>query len=144
MIPICHRLRRLLLITVSGHGSQVEDKDNEEDDGMDEGVQLDLPVVSLLLVLKRVTPVIWPSDIQYDPETQETSNYIVDDVSPYFTDLKFYLIVQFHQDLKRILIKDLPAGCRFTVSVLYIIKMLLLTRPQALLDCCHSGTGIGA
>ncbi|EJC99275.1 peptidase C14 [Fomitiporia mediterranea MF3/22] len=54
--------------------------------------------------------VFWPVDVQYDPsksDTERATNYIMDD------------------DLKRILVDDLPPKAHLTV----------------LLDCCHSGTG---
>jgi len=63
----------------SGHGSQVRNLDGTEDDHYDE--------------------VIWPSDVQYNPEEDEESdvtNYIKDD------------------DLMRIMAKPLPSGAQLT------------------------------
>ncbi|KAL5522704.1 hypothetical protein ACEPAG_8722 [Sanghuangporus baumii] len=61
--------------------------------------------------LDGMDEVIWPSDVEYDPtkpDDEKVTGFIIDD------------------DLKKVLVDDLPANTRLTV----------------LLDCCHSGTAL--
>lgn len=70
----------------SGHGSQVENFDQTEDDGMDEGLrQLYYSFMIVWVLIVKQTTVIWPVDVEYEPPPFEdepaiVNNYIIDDV----------------------------------------------------------------
>lgn len=75
----------------SGHGSQQEDTDGDEADGIDEGTSVPLHDSTLCLCFYRIFyPALCPVDYT-------DSGLIVDDV------------------LNDILVKPLPVGCRLTV-----------------------------
>lgn len=60
MYLIVSLFRRLLICTVSGHGSQIQDEDGDEADGLDEGAiePLRTPLTNLLRQLFAVPMII--------------------------------------------------------------------------------------
>lgn len=62
---------------VSGHGSQVPNEDGTEEDGLDEGISR---VNSSFACYSHRHTVLWPVDVQYNPNDGSQADYILDDV----------------------------------------------------------------
>ena len=111
--------------SVSGHGSQIECENGKEADGFDEGMPSRL-LIYIVQYTNPLSPVIWPSDVVYDPseddEHKRATNFIQDDVRSLVsikTCAYQLTTIRLPQDLKKILVDDLPDYSRLTVRLFF-------------------------